>query len=247
MIGLGTAKTVSRKRTFNRLSADKLQELRTKMIKKRSLSKIMWAVCAYREWRNHSISDKENFDPNIFEADIDRVDSLTQANLAYSLCCFIPEVTKVNDASPYPGATLYQLVIALQRFLTENGINWKLIDGPEFKQVKIVLDNVMQECANANIGMIKCQVNVITFEYEDMLWSKDILGEQNPDQLRSTVLFLIGINCGLRAGDEHQALRRDGIDTKSQFSFQHDSKGVRCLVYTEDTVTKMNDGGLNSM
>ena len=105
----------------------------------------------------------------------------------------------------------------------------------------------MQEHANANIVMIKCQANVITFEYEDMLWSKDFLGEQNPDQLRSTVLFLIGINCGLHAGYEHQALCRDGIDTKSQFSFQHDSKGVRCLVYTEDTVTKTNDGGLNSM
>ena len=86
-------------------------------------TEIMWAVRAYREWRNHRISDKEKFDPNIFEADIDRVDSLTQANLAYSLCCFIPEVTKVNDVSPYPGATLYQLVIALQRFLTENDIN----------------------------------------------------------------------------------------------------------------------------
>ena len=147
-----------------------------------------------------------NFDPNIFEVDIDRFDSLTQANMAYALCCFIPEVTKVSDSSPYPGATLYQLVIALQHSLAENGINWKLIDGPEFKQVKIVLDNVMKERAMANIGTVKKQANVITFEYENMLWQKGVLGEQTPDQLRSTVLFLIGINCGLRAGDEHQAL-----------------------------------------
>ena len=60
-------------------------------------------------------------------------------------------------------------------------------------------------------------------------------------------MFLIGINCGLRAGDEHHVLRRDGYNKPSQFSFQGNDKGVRCLVYTEDTVNKTNDGGLASM
>ena len=79
------------------------------------------------------------------------------------------------------------------------------------------------------------------------MWDQNILVENSPDKLRDTVLFLIGINCGLRAGDEHYDLRRDTIDRKSQFEFKHNDSAVRCLVYTEDIVTKMHDRGLNSM
>ena len=51
--------------------------------------------------------------------------------------------------------------------------------------------------------------------------------------------LLIGINCGLCAGDEHRVLRRHSPWKQSQFSFQNNDKGVRCIVYTEDTVTKL--------
>ena len=60
-----------------------------------------------------------NYDCRIFETNLEEVNILTKANLAYSLCKFIPEVTKVKDGAPYPGATLYQLVIVIQRHLTE--------------------------------------------------------------------------------------------------------------------------------
>ena len=74
-----------------------------------------------------------------------------------------------------------------------------------------------------------------------------MLGEDSPDKLRSTVLYLLGVNCALRAGDEHYALRRPGGCTSSQLSFEENSLGVRCVVYKEDTVTKTNRGGLRDM
>ena len=67
------------------------------------------------------------------------------SNLSHSLCLFIPEVTKIKDGAPYPGATLYQMVIAIQHHLNKGGLNWKLIDVFEFKNVKTILDNVMKE------------------------------------------------------------------------------------------------------
>ena len=76
------------------------------------------------------------------------------------------------------------------------------------------------------------------------LWNEGILGEDTPIKLRNTVLFLLGINLALRAGDEHYYLRHDTPDKKSQISFEHDSTGIRCLVYREDHVTKTNSGGL---
>ena len=73
------------------------------------------------------------------------------------------------------------------------------------------------------------------------------MGEDSPDKLRSTVLFLLDINLGLRAGDKHYYLCRHSPYLESQLTFKMNDQGVRCLVYQEDTVTKTHDGGLNSM
>ena len=61
------------------------------------------------------------------------------------------------------------------------------------------------------------------------------------------MLYLLGVNCALRAGDEHYNLHRPGWCTTSQLSFETNSMNVKCLVYREDTVTKTNKGGLKDM
>ena len=43
---------------------------------------------------------------------------------------------------------------------------------------------------------------------ENELWVKGVLGEDNLEKLRNTVLFLIGINATLRAIEEHYHLCR---------------------------------------
>ena len=53
-----------------------------------------------------------------------------------------------------------------------------------------------------NIGTVTKQAKFISMEHENKLWEKGVLGEDTPDKLRSTVLFLIGVNVGLRAGDD---------------------------------------------
>ena len=105
----------------------------------------------------------------------------------------------------------------------------------------------MKEHAQENVGMVKKQAGVVNYEVEDLLWKQNVLGEETPDQLQNTVLFLIGINCGLRAGDEHYDLHRDSPNKPSQLTFKRNEDGVRCLVYSEDTITKTNDGGIDSL
>ena len=87
---------------------------------------------------------------------------------------------------------------------------------------------------------------MISYEYEEEMWQKNILGEDSPDKLRSTVLFLLGINLALHAVEEHYYLRRDLPKKMSQLSFEKNSKGVKCLVFREDTCTKTNDRGARS-
>ena len=71
-------------------------------------------------------------------------------------------------------------------------------------------------------------------------------GGDNSVQLHDMVLFLLGINVGLRAGDEHYNLRSDRPELPSQLQFKRNDKGIRCFIYTEDNATKTNDGGLKS-
>ena len=127
---------------------------------------------------------------------------LEKCNLEHALCAFVPEVTKVCGEGLYPGSTLYQMIVAIQKFLNVNKLHWQLIDKQQFPDLKIVLDNVMKERAAMNIGMTTKQASVITYEMENYLWDSGILGEDTPDKLCNTVLFLIGIDMYLRATDE---------------------------------------------
>ena len=71
-IGHGTG------RKFHSFSESQIMQLKTKHMKKRSETKMMWAVRAYNEWRNTRLNDIINFDNNIFEADLNNLSMLTK-------------------------------------------------------------------------------------------------------------------------------------------------------------------------
>ena len=96
-----------------------------------------------------------NYDVAIYFSDLSDLTNLTLENFCHALCYFIPEVTKSKGEGQYPGSTLYQLVVAIQKYLNVNKIGWKLIEGPEFEDVKTVLDNVMKERTAMNIAVKK--------------------------------------------------------------------------------------------
>ena len=201
-----------------------------------------WGVNAYNEWRKACLVNMYN--ESVFNANLKDLENLQKDELEEALCHFVPEVTKSKGDGDYPGETLNEKIVSIQKYLNVNKISWKLVDGPDFITLRTVLDNVMRERAARNIGMLTKQAEVITYEYENRLWDTGVLGEDSPQKLRDTVLFLLGINLALRAGDEHYFLRRDTPDKNSQISFERDSARVRCLVYREDSVTKTNSGGV---
>ena len=232
---------------FKSVSEEKLQELKKNKLKRRTYAKMMWGVNTYKEWRIYILSNPSTFDVRVFESDLERIDLLNVETFQYAMCKFVAEVTKAKDGSEYPGKTLYHLVISVQKFLNEKGLDWKLVESNAFGQLRNVLDNTMKDRASRNIGTTVRQAQYISLEFENKLWDKGLLGENTPDKLRDTVLFLLGINLGLRAGDEHYDLRRETLEKPSQIQFETDNSGVKCIVYREDSVTKTNDGGLKSM
>ena len=247
-VGILGAAVQGRKRSYNSVSEDKLKRMMEMTYEQRSEAKIRWAVKAYNDWRTMRLdTDVEEIDEQILYADLNDIGSLTKTNFEHALCRFICEVRKTKEVGDYPGATLYQMACALQNFIKKKELNWRIVHGDEFTQFNRVLDKVMQERADRAIGTVRKQAEVISIEFENKLWENDILGEQNPDQLRNTVLYMLGVNCALRAGDEHYGLRRPGVDCNSQLTFEENSMNVKCLVYREDRVTKTNRGGLRDM
>ena len=83
-----------------------------------------------------------------------------------------------------------------------------------------------------NIGVVKRQAQVISYEAEELLWQKGILGEEAPEKLRNMVLFLVGINVYLHAVEEHYNLRRPLPGTPSQLNFEaNDNLLEECRVF----------------
>ncbi len=166
---------------------------------------------------------------------------LNKLHLCHTLCSFVNEFRQ-KDGQEYPGKTLYDLVLCIQFHLEKKGKFWKLIDDQEMVRLKFTLDNLMKDQCAQRLGS-SLSSDPISFDQEEVLWSRGILGEQDPTQLRNTVMFLLGISFALLGGDEHRRLRCPGFDP--QINVLRDEKGVKFLSFTEDLRTKTNQGGLS--
>ena len=162
-------------------------------------------------------------------------------NFTFAIKRFITEIRKL-DGSDFPAKTLYQIVICLQFHLEGNGFTWKLLDDKDFTEVRFTLDNIMKERVSAGIGIRVKKADTISVLDEEILWKNCILGSENPQQLLETVVYLVGLNCALRAGKEHRVLRSIPFD--SQFTFLNDRNGKLYFSYVEDFGLKSNKGGL---
>ncbi|XP_022810328.1 uncharacterized protein LOC111347344 [Stylophora pistillata] len=98
----------------------------------------------------------------------------------------------------------------------------------------------MKERARQGIGVDVNHANLITQEQENYLWEHGFLGSGNAELLRDTLVWVLGVQFALRAGQEHRNLRL----RNSQLSLQCDELGREFLQYTED-IRKTNNGGLS--
>ena len=240
--GPSTSGCQSKKREFKEPEDDsRIASVSNKVFAPESQRKIKWAVNLYCEWRRNRIG--KAFCPNqIINSNLDLLFQLTQVDLAYSLCRFIREVKKL-DGSDYPPNTLREMIVMIQMYLQSNGINWKLLDGYSFVGLRNVLDNTMKERHAAGLGVRKSS-EIITPQIERKLLESGVIGLDDPQKLLNGVIYFLGIYLALRGVAEHNSLRRPGCDP--QIKITTDSRGVKCLVYREDPLTKTNQGGLNA-
>ena len=163
---------------------------------------------------------------------------MTNDELAYCLSRFVVEVRKTTGEN-YPSETIYELVICIQLYLSMHGREVRLLQEGVFSILKNTVDTRMKELAAAGHRAPRKQAAIITKEEEEAMWSNGVLGDDTPQKLVDTLLYLIGLHFALRAGEEHRNLRFEN----SQLSVHTDNSGEIFLKYTED-VSKSCQGGL---
>ncbi len=157
--------------------------------------------------------------------------------LNYWLSKFIVEVRKEN-LEEYPPNSLLSMLMGLQGYLRLQGRTVDFLNDPEYDRIKQVLDAEMKRLTAKGTGSNTRKAEALTDKEIEKLWQTKQLGDFNPGVLIRTVLFLNGINFGMRGGQEHRNLRYN----PPQITLHKDGK-VPYLKYREDC-SKTIQGGL---
>ncbi len=217
-------------------SAD-LDKLGLKSFAPSTERKIEWAVDLYKNWRwsRMTRSAPEKF---VTKADICGL-NLNKECLAQTLCAFLNKIWR-KDGNEFVGKGLYNIVILLQFHLEHRGFMWCLVEDTEFKKVHFTVNNLMKERTSDRLS-VSCSSSAISMSDEDKMWHEGVLGEDTPEKLRNTVMYLLGVCCALQGGQEHHKLRAPGFDPQVNVVVED---GVELLVYMQDAKSKTNQGGL---
>ena len=135
---------------------------------------------------------------------------------------------------------LIHLEVWLQKFyLHSNHVYWILLPklGGPFVDLNYIVNNLMKDCTCKRV--IK-HSTPISLKMEQQMWDSRVLGEDTPDKLVETVLFLIGVNFTLCGEEEH---KRHGFNP--QIVNHIDDDGYECLKFTDNPYAKTNQGGLS--
>ena len=81
---------------------------------------------------------------------------MTKDELCFSLTRFILEAKK-RSGMPYPAETVYDILICIQLYLSQNGREMKFLEDPEFVTLKNTLDQKMKELTQKGITVRRRQ------------------------------------------------------------------------------------------
>ncbi len=121
----------------------------------------------------------------------------------------------------------------IQMYLETKGRHVRFLDPQSTKFIKVrnTLDNHMKSLSREGYITPKSKAKVITYSQEEKMWNDHLLGDHMLERLLYTVLYLLGIQFALCAGEEHKSLKFG-----KQLSLETDSdSGDEFLQYVEYT------------
>ncbi len=170
---------------------------------------------------------------------IPHLNNITLNELQHWLCSFVLEIRK-KDGNEFPPNTLHHICCGIMRYIRINGIpGFDIFKDKEFAKFRTVLDSEMKRLQGAGIGTAHKKADPITFEEEELLWSKGILGGDTPISLLNTMFYMNGLYFALRGGKEHRNLRYDPPQIHLV-----ELPGARPFLEYREDISKNHPGGL---
>ncbi len=189
----------------------------------------------WKTWRNEATITCDELQRSVIRSELIE---MTKDELCHTLTRFVLEAKKANG-EPYPAETLYEIIMSIQMHLSVNNREFKFLNDPDFTTLKNTLDGRMKVLAAGGFCVKRKQAEIISEDEEERMWTSGVLGDDSPQKLLDTVLYLFGLHFALRAGQEHRNLRF----VNSQISLQETTSEAKYLQYMED-VSKTRQGGL---
>ena len=157
------------------------------------------------------------------------IEEFDKSDLNYCLKYFVVEIRN-QKGDDYPPRTLKEIVAMVQHYF-QNSLkqDWSIFNDKEFHETRIVLDAKMRRLAEKGMVKSKKRAASISFDDEEDLWKKDILGFDTPRKLLETLIYLLGLHLSLRAGKEHRDIEF-GEKSQLQLIQTDDGESIR---YTE--------------
>ena len=233
-------RTVLCNRFYPSVSNEDILRIAKGNVPKTTEAKLKWAENLYNDWRlnrnAHTMNQRSSGECIISGHLTDYKNSPQDLN--YVLTRFFREVKKVNGED-YHASTIWDLLMDFQIILNRNKPEKpiKFLKDPEFQMIRDIVDVTMKERSKEGLGRRR-HADTISVDQENTLWESEILGQDNPTKLYTTVLYVLGVNFALRGGDYYRSLRPDN------FEFGQDENG-EYLLYKEN-VSKCHQGGISS-
>ena len=195
--------------------------------------KLRFVECLFNEWRTHRNLVKGSDGtcvPHIEVVDF----SIEELNLWIPM--FVCVVRKKNGDF-YRAQSIFEYILALQRLISvKRGVQYRFLKDPAFVPLRISVDNVMKTLQARGLGNDPRKLDIVSALVEEELWRSGILGDESPRLMLRTLVFLLGLNLGLRTG-EHRQLRRDMFDVDVHHQY---------FIYTE-WISKCHNGGISDV
>ena len=230
--------TASDTRFCSPFSSSQIDRVKEARIPPKTKANTAWSINIRRDWATYR---KEYITPEEtrvgYRLDIDLLTMETNS-IGYWLQRFVVEVRKANKQCYCPDS-LYQLCCGLQRALRAADRDVNFFEQFEFSHFRAVPDGELKQLNSTGKYVCKRKVDLITEEMEDVLWEKGLLGDQSPQVLSDTMVYLTGLFFALRSGEEHRRLRYNPC----QIHLVETPGSVAYLWYKEDK-SKTNQAGL---
>ena len=223
------------------VTKDTMTEMSKRKFSNSTKKKAQWAGQIFEQWKyiqNYKLKQgklDKIIDYNLINIGTDQMNEV--------LSFFLMEIRKQNGEE-YPHETLYEIVLSLQHYMAINRCDIKLLDHPGLVCMHNTLDNSMKELSKQGVIRERSQAKPITVDEEDKLWKSGLLGDDMPERLVNTLLYLIGVHFTLCTYEEHKCLKVGGFSQfKLKFDYDCDLKYLEYIEYQ----SKNHQGGLKSL